>query len=94
MYLIPETVLQRIDKGRRRFFWQGNDLKRKYHLVKWGKICRPKKRGGLGIKDLRNLNLSLLCKWWWILETQERLWQDLVRLKYVKQKHVCLVTNK
>jgi hypothetical protein len=30
-----------------------------------GKICKAKKKkGGLGIKDLRNMNISLLCKWW------------------------------
>jgi hypothetical protein len=30
------------------------------------------------------MNVSLLCKWWWLLETVEGLWQDIVRLKYVK----------
>jgi hypothetical protein len=37
-------------------------LKKKYHLVKWAKICRSKKKGGLGIKIFRRLNISLLCK--------------------------------
>jgi hypothetical protein len=50
--------------------------------VKWIKVARPKKRGGLGIKDLRKMNLSLLCKWWWKLEHEEGLWQEIVRKKY------------
>jgi hypothetical protein len=93
MYLLHETMIKRLDKGRR-FFWHSNGLKRKFHLVKWEKVCRPKKKGGLGIKDMRKLNLSLLCKWWWILETWEGLWQDLVRVKYIKQKPLCLVPNR
>jgi hypothetical protein len=28
--------------------------------------------------------ISLLCKWWWLLESGEGLWQEIVRLKYVK----------
>jgi hypothetical protein len=39
--------------------------------VKWAKVAKPKSKGGLGIKDLRKMNLSLLCKWWWKLENEE-----------------------
>jgi hypothetical protein len=53
MFLMPKTAIHRMDKVRRRFFWQGGFIKRKYHLVKWDKICKSKKQGGLAIKDLR-----------------------------------------
>jgi hypothetical protein len=89
MYLLPKTVIKRMDKNRRKFFWQGGSLKKKYHLVQWGKVCRSKKKGGLGIKNLRKFNVSLLCKWWWALENEEGLWQDIVRLKYVKNSPTC-----
>jgi hypothetical protein len=69
MYLVPKTVIKRLDKNRRKFFWLGGSLKRKYHLVRWQKICRSKKKGGLGIKNLWKMNIALLCKWWWALET-------------------------
>jgi hypothetical protein len=51
MYLLPKTVVKKIDIVRKRFFWQGGANKRKYHLVKWAVITKPKK-GGLGVKDL------------------------------------------
>jgi hypothetical protein len=44
-------------------------------------IAIPKRKGGLGIKDQRRMNLSLLCKWWWKLENGG-LWQEIVRKKY------------
>lgn len=50
MYLLPKTNIERMDKIRKRFFWNGGSLKKKYHLVKWAKICRPKKKGGWGSK--------------------------------------------
>ena len=50
MYLIPKTVIKSMDKTRKRFFWQGGGTKKKYYLVKWSKICIPKKKGGSGNK--------------------------------------------
>jgi hypothetical protein len=43
------------------------------------------------VKDLRKLNISLMCKWWWTLEHETGLWQEIVRLKYAKDTHVCLI---
>jgi len=56
---------------------------RKYHLVRWTTICKSKKKGGLGIKNISRMNVSLLCKWWWKLETENGLWQDIVKNKYL-----------
>jgi hypothetical protein len=39
------------------------------------------------------MNISLLMKWWWALENEEGLWQDIVRLKYVKGSPVCSIPN-
>jgi len=88
VYLLPKTTVKNLDKIRRKFFWQGGGTKKKYHLVKWEIICRSKKNGGLGIKDLRNMNISLLCKWWWKLEKEDGLWQQIVKIKYMKQQTI------
>ena len=63
MYLLPKTTTEKLDKHRRTFFWQGGAQKRKYHLVHWGIINKNKEYGGLGLKDIRTMNVSLLCKW-------------------------------
>jgi hypothetical protein len=86
--LLPKTVIAKIDKVRRKFFWQGGGTKKKYHLLRWTKICKHKKKGGLGIKDLRKMNISLLCKWWWKLDNEKGLWQDIVQYKYLRKKHL------
>lgn len=46
VYLLPKTTVKEIDKIRRTFFWPGGGTKRKYHLVKWAKICKHKKKRG------------------------------------------------
>lgn len=94
MYLLPKTIIKRMDITRKRFFWQGGSTKRKYHLVKWTKICLPKKKGGLGIHDLRKMNLCLLCRWWWKLESGEGTWQEIVQKKYVKQRPITQLKRK
>jgi hypothetical protein len=94
MFLMPKTTMKNLDKMRRRFFWQGGSLKKKYHLVKWSKVCKDKNKGGLGIKDPRKVNTRLLCKWWWALQTGDGLWQEIVKLRYIQGTRVCLVQNR
>lgn len=68
VYLLSKSTINAMDEIRRPFFLQGGGTKRKYHLIKWEIICKSKKKGGLGIKNLRKMNINLLCKWWWKLE--------------------------
>ena len=83
MYLLPKTISHSLDKQRRRFLWQGNNSKKKYHLVRWETMCKSKSKGGLGIKNIWKMNISLLSKWWWKLETEDGLWQRIVKAKYL-----------
>jgi hypothetical protein len=62
-----------MDKHRHHFFWHGKKLKKGYYMGNWCKVCRSKKKGGLGVLDLRKQNISLLSKWWWKLDTQNGL---------------------
>jgi hypothetical protein len=93
MYLLPKTITEILDKQRRMFFWQGGSTKIKYRLLRWEIICEGMKKGGLGIKNIRKMNLSLLCKWWWKLENETGLWQEIVRAKYMQGKGVGTVNH-
>jgi len=48
VYELYEGNYQMLDSIRARFFWQGTGKKRKYHMVKWPALSRPKEFGGLG----------------------------------------------
>lgn len=43
----PVSVTIRINAFKRKFLWQGNEDKKKYHLVKWEEQLVNKKGGGL-----------------------------------------------
>lgn len=47
------------------FLWNGSTDGKKYHLVAWEKVCRPKSKGGLGIRNLKDINFALMGKWLW-----------------------------
>jgi hypothetical protein len=76
MILLHKTTIEEMDKPTRAFFWAGSADKKKYHFVKWKWICKPNKKGGLGPKDLSKFNTSLMCKWWWKIETDSGPWQQ------------------
>jgi hypothetical protein len=80
---VPKGILYKLDYYRSRFFWQGNDHKKKYRLAKWHIICRPKEQGGLGILDLDIQNKCLLSKWLYKLINEDGAWQQLLRNKYL-----------
>jgi len=94
MYLLLKTIIKRLDRTRKRFFWQGGGTKKKYFLVKWSRISKPKKKGGLGIHDQRKMNKSLLYKWWWKLENNDGLWQQIVKKKYIKMIPIAQLKRK
>jgi hypothetical protein len=62
-YEVTKEVLHKLDYYRSRFFWQGDNHKKKYRLAKWGIICRPKDQGGLGVLNLELQNTCLLSTW-------------------------------
>jgi len=48
VYLLPKTIVNKMDKIMRSFFWQGGGTEKKYHLLKWEKICKNKKKRWFG----------------------------------------------
>jgi len=45
VYQLYEGNYQALDNIRSRFFWQGSNKKRKYRMVKWEALARPKEWG-------------------------------------------------
>jgi hypothetical protein len=81
---VPRGVLEKLNYFRSRFFWQADNHKKKYRLVKWNIICQPKDQGGLGVKNLGVQNQCLLSKWLFKLINEEGMWQTMLKRKYLK----------
>eukprot|EP00253_Pinus_taeda_P036193 PITA_36193 len=81
----PKGILDQIRSIQRSFLWSGNSEKRKWSLVAWKKLCRPKNRGGLNLVDPLVVNRVCGAKiWWkWISDTTlpwATLWKEKYRL--------------
>ena len=70
----------------------GEEGRRKINWVSWDVICKQKKEGELGVKDLYLFNLSLLGKWVWRLRSKDDpLWKRILRAKYGNNAIISLV---
>lgn len=51
--------------------------------MKWSEACKPKSKGGLGVRDIRLVNLALLvkCMWRLILDISG-FWCDILAVRY------------
>jgi hypothetical protein len=79
----PVCVLKELVSIQRRFLWGGGLETNKMCWVSWDRICQPKDRGGLGIKNLEFFNSSLLSKWKWRgLVDSDAPWSTLLKFRY------------
>ena len=82
---LPFELCDKLDKLSRDFLWGSSTVKRKMHLVKWDVVCLLRKKGGLGVKNMRLMNQALLAKASWRLAQDDKgLWARMMRGKYCK----------
>jgi hypothetical protein len=94
LFLFADGVHAGFDKHRSKFFWEGQGAKKKYHLVKWAEVCKPKDQGGLGVLNTKEMNKALMAKWIWRLLDERNgdlLWVRLLKAKYRVQRAVLLI---
>ena len=54
-----KCAIQLINSQIGHFFWDNTEEKHKYHLANWQMISQEKECGGMGVPDLRDLNLCI-----------------------------------
>lgn len=81
--IIHKGVCDDIDQICRGFIWGDEEGQRKVHSVSWNRICQPKKEGGLGLRNMRDLNTTFLMRASWkFVSPPDTLWQTILRGKY------------
>eukprot|EP00253_Pinus_taeda_P028200 PITA_28200 len=61
----PKEVLQQFRSIQKDFLWGKGEERKKWALVTWDKICKPKNHKGLGLDNLEILSKVLGAKLWW-----------------------------
>jgi hypothetical protein len=84
IFKMPKCGLSKIDRFQRSFLWRGQDpdnVKGGHCLVNWQVCTRPKKLGGLGIKDLEKFSKALRLRWlWYNWDQVDMPWKHLLRV--------------
>jgi hypothetical protein len=88
---MPVQVVKVVTRIQREFLWGGVKGGRKLSWISWKMVCREKKNGGLGVRDVKVVNMSLLSKWRWkLLQNDSALWKDVLVSRYGRRllRHV------
>lgn len=86
VFILPQSVLQEVDKKCREYLWGSSEDKRKTTLVAWDKVCVPKKFGGLNIKGSKLWNVTSVGKLLWqLIVKKDVLWFKWVHGVYMKE---------
>jgi hypothetical protein len=79
----PKSVIREIKGLQQKFLWHGHIPNKKWALVRWEKLRKPKNLGNLGLPDLGKLNQVMGAKMWWRwLKHPTKLWAQLWKHKY------------
>ena len=66
--------------------WNGvdNGLLNKPALISWKSVCLKKEHGGMGVLDLEQMNVALLCKLGWLFfrNDYQSIWENILKFKY------------
>lgn len=79
----PKNFCQKICSAIARFWWSSYGKNRGIHWKSWTALTAGKWEGGLGFKDLADLNSSLLAKQAWrVFHNPEALWVKVLKALY------------
>uniref|UniRef100_A0A453STI6 Reverse transcriptase zinc-binding domain-containing protein n=1 Tax=Aegilops tauschii subsp. strangulata TaxID=200361 RepID=A0A453STI6_AEGTS len=85
-FKFPRWALDLVNSQLAHCLWSDFEGNRKLHLANWHLVCMKKEYGGLGIPNIKNVNLCLLGTWV-RRYTQDggKIWRDIVDSKYIKR---------
>ncbi|KAF6166052.1 hypothetical protein GIB67_012949 [Kingdonia uniflora] len=82
IYKWPQSLIKEGDNIIRNYIWMGDPTKRKGVILKWEKVCKPIKEGGLEIQSLGEVNNAMFCKLHWVFKQGTKEWAKFMKSKF------------
>nr|KYP43190.1 Putative ribonuclease H protein At1g65750 family [Cajanus cajan] len=92
---LPQAVCNRIDQACRRMLWAKSDCARFWSPVSWDVVTQPLTFGGLGVREARRVNVSLLGKLIWdLLTAPQKPWVHILSNIYLHGESILCAQNR
>jgi hypothetical protein len=84
-FLLPKSLCSELDRIFKNFLWGFSATKsRNLSLKAWDSLCKPKEKGGLGLRRMKEVNLALISKLGWnLLNKTDLMWVSQLHCKYL-----------
>ncbi|KAL2893980.1 LINE-1 retrotransposable element ORF2 protein [Bienertia sinuspersici] len=87
VFVLPKSVLKEIDQICRAYLWTGQWYSSRPGYIAWNDVCREKKEGGLGFRNIKIWNIACMERYVWAISTkQDSLWLKWINSVYLKGK--------
>ncbi|XP_031111746.1 uncharacterized protein LOC116015710 [Ipomoea triloba] len=82
---LPISCCKDINRICRNFLWGHEDSTQKIHTINWSEVCKPRQRGGLGLRKAKDINLAFLTKQVCCTNGRSWGWRSIMKGKVVKR---------
>nr|XP_023892530.1 uncharacterized protein LOC112004511 [Quercus suber] len=83
LFKIPKAICDNINSILSKYWWGQTKEERKIHWINWQKLCRHKKKGGMGFRDVSTFNLAMLAKQAWrLIHNSHSLFYRVYKARY------------
>lgn len=83
-FKFPKWATDLINSHMANCLWDDYEGHGNIHLANWQLVSMKKDQGGLGVPNLRDLNLCLLGSWVKrFIKDENKLWQKIIHRKYL-----------
>ncbi|CAN1345714.1 Transposon TX1 uncharacterized 149 kDa protein [Linum perenne] len=94
IFLLPSSVLKRVQQLCFSYLWGGDDKSGQKAKVSWYEVSFPKKEGGLGLRNLKTWNQALIFRLLWdVFASQGSIWVAWLHHYRIKGRDLAVLST-